>query len=1693
MPSVKNLHIEEPVGNYLEFAISQDGTDEGIGEWQESRDFATLPNGSPFIFGEKYAIYARDANPENVPESGYNYKGYIIFGDPLSQLQNLDDVCQIDNRTSKDIFAADYKFTNQLPTVTTSPTVIVKKVFAAGVFEFAELPWDGSGGTVITPVPPQGGIADQTLTVGSPYSLNLVMWQNAQSLDVSGLPAGISFNPVLLRISGTPTEPGVKDVLVTGISSTNVRVPIPVKFTVQAATQTYFIQQIYAQKVLGGVELFVEGAGQIQLARTGLPGIDFGISGGIYQLSLGGVSESILPLTIQIAGTSISVDIEVDNRPEATLDKVRVYPGIYDLLRQPALKGVFVTSGGDPAPIVDDDNETEFATDNEAEPAISVPDLRNAEGISPFVDDISINAITVANWRGAYVIFTKTGSLSRVATLQENLNRPGVYFRQIPGDQSANPIILQFNGESYRDMLIQKPGNGILDTYGIELHGSYASANHPPTIEAIEDVVLTEGQALSLNLNGKVSDVDGDAFTLDMKLGENLDLPDFVAFDNGILASGSLPWQGSDTETSKSYSFTLIAKDTTGAESRRPFNLIINRANTLPGLNTLMYNFDNGSFSIAIDYPGSGFLQGNLVGVSPSYQGGWRPFTFETPYDFAVDGVVIPYNRIINYYSGVQNGGTYQIQFRTQDGGPAIFTRTITINGNGKRKVTANSETPGTTPTILSIAHRIDSSGKPIIDVSATVQVPRVRLVSLIGTGWGVTDWANAVLVSGNSNYSRAYNAAAPFGSYRYDVEFEGIAGSLQSGSFVLGPTAETYILKVERKYLTATTQTIRVQTASELGLQYKFPQGETWTDVAVSANNNAEYSGDVVISGAKKYTFVIATQNENNTLQLRQTGSSQILGVPITAGPPANNGAYNPLSNTDLFVTSATWAQYDENTDSGILGVQKVDGVGDLEVLARYTDGTDFSGVNQGEFTDSGPYQSNVWYPMINDNLVNGYNARRRYEKGSGTGIVSKPMVFLIRKKNTTTPIQTLTIEYFTQGNNAINVTGGTTTPVSEKTGVVLVDILHGNADAPDNLVIDSRLTLEAIGKAQNGQDCTVGTSDRFIGTATIPGCIALARKAVTPGSIPDIAFHRYGISIANMRAAGWTGVVRFLVEIKKVSGTGNAALVRRNLVKNAQIVAVTEVNSIDWGATGTNAGFADSPSYTITTSWTPVEWIVVNIDADTISRVVYTAGGGGGTPAPTQRIRRVGVRDHGINLADLTTNGDVERMKSYWDGFTARGGNEVEFTVPNANAWNVTNERAGIIALVNKAVALNVRVGIHLNNSFRISSKPAWVPDSVCQRWNTGGLVETDSHFLSLALLEAWDNRVSNPSGWNDSNPWYKLAYDCWKPVIDNFGSSVAFYTFGCQKTEETGYSTHDTAGVLDRIAGYEDQEKALFKVKAIEWSGGTIGGFNSLFGTGYGSTSDTGFTLATPYNSSADALRSVYGGNGIRQASYLYRCFQVRRFQRFCEWVVRTLCGSSAQVGAEFGTTANVQASLYGSTHVLTNVKTADFFRENLATGPADDLSWVRGAHRIWSTAPNNNGRSDLDGADFQGYQKSGPGGGAISQAAVLKKLRQGLDNAIDVVFFAYSNNSDRGAGLVSNRTYCYQLTEQLANLNYPGTLHPIVTPQAEIGYTTSLFRNGNNNIPGDWDALSANGTRAIRFRPIEESVPGWPLTL
>jgi hypothetical protein len=183
-----------------------------------------------------------------------------------------------------------------------------------------------------------------------------------------------------------------------------------------------------------------------------------------------------------------------------------------------------------------------------------------------------------------------------------------------------------------------------------------------------------------------------------------------------------------------------------------------------------------------------------------------------------------------------------------------------------------------------------------------------------------------------------------------------------------------------------------------------------------------------------------------------------------------------------------------------------------------------------------------------------------------------------------------------------------GTVDPVDQN-GVLVTDFYHGTTN---NYKIQTRLTLDASGWPEHMQDCSVGAGDRTIGNANLQQCLVMAGYDGTVSSQnPSIGFDRYAASLKRMRELGHlTGTIKLLAEAKVISGTGQGVIIRYNLKKNGALTAITAANGVDFAITGTDNGGADSGVYALTSAWKSLAWLVIDLDADTVTLQNYTGG---------------------------------------------------------------------------------------------------------------------------------------------------------------------------------------------------------------------------------------------------------------------------------------------------------------------------------------------------------------------------------------------------------------------------------------------------------------------------------------------------
>ncbi|ROZ61645.1 Ig-like domain-containing protein [Ramlibacter sp. WS9] len=144
-----------------------------------------------------------------------------------------------------------------------------------------------------------------------------------------------------------------------------------------------------------------------------------------------------------------------------------------------------------------------------------------------------------------------------------------------------------------------------------------AGGNHAAQIDAVQDIVLAEGEILSLPLTA--SDADGDALTLTVR-----NLPPGAAFD---AATGVLTWKPGYDQAGLYEGITVVASDGKSI-SRRSFKLTVEQGYAKPVLAPMatqtLREGDKYALQLAGSMPG-GLLQKDGTTITLEYSAPWLP------------------------------------------------------------------------------------------------------------------------------------------------------------------------------------------------------------------------------------------------------------------------------------------------------------------------------------------------------------------------------------------------------------------------------------------------------------------------------------------------------------------------------------------------------------------------------------------------------------------------------------------------------------------------------------------------------------------------------------------------------------------------------------------------------------------------------------------------------------------------------------------------------------------------------------------------------------------------------------------------------------------------------------------------------------------------------------------------------------
>lgn len=228
--ATNRIFLNKPTGLTLEFACAPEGSFESIVSWQtgseeEKRSFASLPNGDPFVVGQKYVFYAREEDPELRNPRGYDYVGEVTydgFGEPIYDLQK---VTNNGRHTDRVINAAGFEMPSletieettvllsvkTTTTVENGQTIVSKKIVQIALEDVVT----GSGPTVpnrppvvLNPIGNQVGVVGQPKTIPVRKSFFSDPDGDALTILVTGLPTGMAYSEAGEQVEGSPSQAG---------------------------------------------------------------------------------------------------------------------------------------------------------------------------------------------------------------------------------------------------------------------------------------------------------------------------------------------------------------------------------------------------------------------------------------------------------------------------------------------------------------------------------------------------------------------------------------------------------------------------------------------------------------------------------------------------------------------------------------------------------------------------------------------------------------------------------------------------------------------------------------------------------------------------------------------------------------------------------------------------------------------------------------------------------------------------------------------------------------------------------------------------------------------------------------------------------------------------------------------------------------------------------------------------------------------------------------------------------------------------------------------------------------------------------------------------------------------------------------------------------------------------------------------
>ncbi|MFD1143043.1 putative Ig domain-containing protein [Larkinella insperata] len=1565
----KKVIITKPTGNWL-FGFRADGADRS-----SSKTRTVDGDGLPFEEFKEYTLY--QWRPDDPVSQVFNQRTFTF------RSTDNGSCCKSMPCTSLEGYYTSLGwYTKNMP-IASSPEDYTHHVVGKiqnGVFMPMALPKEllqGSTGGGQLPIPPSIGVPPLTFTVGVPFSYTLLPWTGASEYEVKDLPAGFSFNASTRVISGTGTTSGQYNVVVVGISPAGLRNSITTSMTGQEApVSTYFDEVSFTRDGSSLVWTFKGEAGlEGAKIKMGLQGSGFDnaayvdlvkVAEKTYQYTYLNVSDGDYFARVQVGEGFRQGGFVLDQPGQ----KGRIYPGQTNLLTE-AGTTIVASSGSGLVSINDLVLDNEFSMPSSAQPVIRANFTRARVKMAYIYTNYP------ADFANAWVIVGDNLAAAG-GDLQTNLNRSGVKKVQI-GANLTSPIAIDLGDHFGSSAVLQAPDTRALRLSEWQLVGDRPAENHPPVIATIPDIVRTEGQSLDYVLKNFVSDVDGDAFTLKLTMAGGTGLPAWLTFDGTSLKATALPWEGGSLVTLYEYNLVLTATDEHGSSTSLGLKLKIQRVGTLSSLisSSAQYDFLSSEKRLVIgatvkdagpmlvDLQGNGFVYGGS---------GKKVMPNGTRDDFPAGT-----NKLLNAkspegFSNVQPG-EYTVIYQEFEGGPEI-RRALTVpaenmgpkeiykaadTGTPTTPTNPNNPTPTPQPAIVSISHTIDSNGKPVVNTvtqNVTTSV-EVALVQINGGGWNQTGFGAAAGVNGSkTNYQRAYTQAAPAGSYRYDVKITG-TDIVQSGTFTIGATATDYFMQIDWSNGGVGYLNIRAQVVTQTGVELKWANEENWRTLNYFENASKP------LPGAKVYVLgdYIPVATSERTLQFRKTGTTQVINVTVPAGTATDDGQWHSIWSQASLLQRLGYT-YDPNNDSMYLYVEPKAGK-TLQVLLE-ADNLHLipseNGVNYGEILpnrDSGIWKTGVWYDLIGDSSQVGYSFRRRFERGSGSGVAEVAHKLKVREKNTESPVQTI---IFTPESSQDSVKvlpiagsteqdGGTTTP----TPVVGTKIMV----LGDSITTDSRWRIAlSQGLTAAGQAVTF-VGSQGAGNAADPrheGHPGYKISQITDGvagwinaANPDMILLMIGTNNVNDGGYNMANVAQDLgALLDKIYATkSNVKLLVSNVPPRDEFFAQQRVNTLNEQipavvasrkAHGRYLEYVGAASSLTTADLSDKTHLNDSGNAKlgaAWSQGIQVLSAGTPTTSPNASARLAPVRDVYAVYHYVSYEGEMtERKQQLSIGFDEGLLTGVKLTLTYAT-WKNPASRAAFINLYTWiTVVKRKKCAIHFDMKFEKNHPmPASVGESTSELYTNGN--STEQYYFTPSFSQndgftAW-RLNGDTTNWNPNTPKRILYDELVVPAIQVLEAiaPIWFLAQGRTHTGEGGYNSRVDSLSDAKFGGNEDSEKAAFKAWLYVLGGGTIQGVRNLLGNQ--SLTDADLTFLVPSRGSWDAFWSTLKGGGLRQAWFEFRSRRVEQDQKMFEWYCRST-NPNIPVAFEAGTFAGNQANINGTTETLTIASTADIVKEN-----------------------------------------------------------------------------------------------------------------------------------------------------------------